>query len=259
MEHKMLYQTVLDQFVSFTKAILQERLTGVYLHGSLAMGCFHPEQSDIDLIVVISEDISDSQKKLLMEEIVRLNREAPPKGLEISVVKKEYCCPFQYPTPFELHFSPMHLQWYFNNQADYIQKMKGTDKDLAAHFSIINKYGIVLYGEKIERVFSQVPLRDYVDSILGDIQNAPEDILEQPVYIALNLCRVLAFLSDNLYLSKEEGGKWGLAHLPQEYHAVILSALNCYRYNLEMNEPKESLAVFANQMLSSIKSKLKFL
>ena len=109
MEHKMLYQTVLDQFVSFTKAILQERLTGVYLHGSLAMGCFHPEQSDIDLIVVISEDISDSQKKLLMEEIVRLNREAPPKGLEISVVKKEYCCPFQYPTPFELHFSPMHL------------------------------------------------------------------------------------------------------------------------------------------------------
>ena len=68
MEHKMLYQTVLDQFVSFTKAILQERLTGVYLHGSLAMGCFHPEQSDIDLIVVISEDISDSQKKLLMEE-----------------------------------------------------------------------------------------------------------------------------------------------------------------------------------------------
>ena len=86
----MLYQTVINKFVAFTKIILKEKLTGIYLHGSLAMDCFNPEKSDIDLIVVISNDISDSQKMLLMKEIVNLNQKAPAKGLEISVVKKEY-------------------------------------------------------------------------------------------------------------------------------------------------------------------------
>lgn len=28
---------------------LQDKLTGIYLHGSLAMGCYNPESSDIDL------------------------------------------------------------------------------------------------------------------------------------------------------------------------------------------------------------------
>ena len=55
------------------------------------MDCFNPKKSDIDLIVVISNDISDSQKMLLMKEIVNLNQKAPAKGLEISLVKKEYC------------------------------------------------------------------------------------------------------------------------------------------------------------------------
>ena len=64
------------------------------------MGCFHPEKSDIDLIVVVSENLSDDQKGLLMQNIVLLNKEAPAKGLEISVVKKEFCKPFVYPTPF---------------------------------------------------------------------------------------------------------------------------------------------------------------
>ena len=86
----MYYQTLLDKFTHAVKEITGEKLTGIYLHGSLAMGCFHPEKSDIDLIVVVSENLSDDQKGLLMQNIVLLNEEAPAKGLEISVVKKEF-------------------------------------------------------------------------------------------------------------------------------------------------------------------------
>ena len=81
----MYYQTLLDKFTHAVKEITGEKLTGIYLHGSLAMGCFHPEKSDIDLIVVVSENLSDDQKGLLMQNIVLLNKEAPAKGLEISV------------------------------------------------------------------------------------------------------------------------------------------------------------------------------
>ena len=149
----MYYQTLLDKFTHAVKEITGEKLTGIYLHGSLAMGCFHPEKSDIDLIVVVSENLSDDQKGLLMQNIVLLNKEAPAKGLEISVVKKEFCKPFVYPTPFELHFSRDHLQRYLNNPADYIEKMHGVDKDLAAHLP--SSTTMELYcGEKRLKTFS---------------------------------------------------------------------------------------------------------
>ena len=102
-----------------------------------------------------------------------------------------------------------HLQRYLNNPADYIEKMHGVDKDLAAHFTVINHYGIVLWGEKIEDVFSEVPKQDYADSIYCDIENAQKDILNDPVYIVLNLCRVLAFLTDSSCLSKKDRRNMG--------------------------------------------------
>jgi len=249
----MEYQDLLNDFVALCKAVIQNQLTGVYLHGSLAMGCFHPDKSDIDIIVVIEEDLTEEQKLNLIEQIVKLNMYAPAKGLEISFVKKEYCNPFVYPTPFELHFSPAHLQWFQNNPHDYVNKMKGTDKDLAAHFTIINEYGVKLYGEEIADVFGAVPKKDYIDSIWYDIENATEDILENPVYIILNLCRVLAYLTDGFIFSKEQGGEWGLLHLDKKYHVLILSALNCYKSSDEMMVKEDIAISFADTLLKKIK------
>lgn len=252
----MSYQGILDGIVSKSKEIIEEKLVGIYLHGSMAMGCFNSDKSDIDVIMVIEDDISDTQKIMLIRQIVYLNQQAPPKGLEISIVKREYCNPFIYPTPFELHFSPMHLPWFKENPQDYVEKMKGEDIDLAAHFTIIRNYGIVLWGEKIENIFAPVPKQNYLESICADIENATEDILEQPIYITLNLCRVLAFVREGLYLSKEQGGNWGIKHLPLEYHSIIVEALECYTSNKEMLIEKMNAVSFAEKVIKLIKSKL---
>lgn len=249
----MPYQNILDEIIDKSKEILGKNLIGIYLHGSMAMGCFNPDKSDIDLIIVIEDDMTDAQKLVLMNHIVSLNRQAPPKGLEISVVKRIYCNPFVYPTPFELHFSPTHLQWFHNEPQDYVEKMKGEDIDLAAHFTIIGKYGIVLWGERIENVFAPVPKQNYIDSICADVENAKEDIQEEPVYIILNLCRILAFIKESLCLSKEEGGKWGMEHLPAEYHSIVAEALACYASDKEMVIEKEAATLFAGKMLRLIK------
>lgn len=47
----MLYQGLLDEIVEQSRQIFGEELIGVYLHGSMAMGCFHADKSDIDLIL----------------------------------------------------------------------------------------------------------------------------------------------------------------------------------------------------------------
>ena len=131
--------------------------------------------------------------------------------------------------------------------------MKGVDKDLAAHFTIINRYGIVLYGEKIKHIFGAVSKKDYVDSIWSDVEGAREKITEDPIYMTLNLCRVLAVLKEDLCLSKQSGGEWGIAHLPERYHSFILQALDCYKTNQIMQADMELAVRFADEMLTIIK------
>lgn len=248
----MFYQNIIDEFTDMSKEIIGDKLTGIYLHGSMAMDCFNPEKSDIDLLIVIENDITDVQKMEFMKLVVRLNDQAPAKGLEISIVKREYCKPFVYPTPFELHFSPMHLYWFRDNPENYVENMKGEDKDLAAHFTIINRYGIVLTGEQIGDVFGQVSKKNYVESIWFDVKGAREDIVDEPMYMTLNLCRVLAFLKEDLCLSKQQGGEWGTANMPERYHPLILQALDSYKSNQIMQVDKQLAVDFADEMLTII-------
>jgi streptomycin 3"-adenylyltransferase len=244
---------IINKFVNKSQDILKENLKGIYLHGSSVMGCFNPEKSDIDLIVVVNDNMSDAIKKAYMDMVVNLNSYAPAKGIEMSIVRNEVCNPFIYPTPFELHFSAMHLKWYRDNPEDYIRKMNGTDKDLAAHFTIIRKRGKCLYGLPIEDAFAEVPKTDYMDSIWNDIEEAPEEITENTMYLTLNMARVLAFAKDGLVLSKKEGGEWGLKNVPEEYHNLIEDALSEYGSSIIPQYDKELSVKYAEYMLGSIR------
>lgn len=250
----MVYSEVLNEFTDINQRILGDNLVGVYLHGSAAMGCFHPKASDLDLIVVVNESPGEEEKLAIMGEVVVLNEKAPAKGIEMSIVRRQFCRPFVYPTPFELHFSVAHLEWFRRAPQDYVEKMKGTDKDLAAHFMILKKYGIPLWGEEIDRVFGDVTPQAYRDSICCDVENAVKEITEAPVYMILNLCRVLAYLREGLILSKKEGGEWGLGALPAEFCGLIAGALECYAAGREMTRERQEEEKFAMYMAEQIRS-----
>ncbi len=249
------YSNLLAGFVLQNKLILKDNLIGIYLHGSAVMDCFNPENSDIDLLVVVKDDIPNDIKRCYMDMIVELNKQAPPKGIELSIVKECVCNPFVYPTPFELHFSIAHLDWYRANPEKYVEEMKGTDKDLAAHFTIIYHRGKTLYGKGIQSVFTEVSQEAYLDSIWCDIKDARDEIAENPMYIILNLCRVLAYKKEHLILSKQEGGKWGLNHIPiPDYKHMILAALREYQTGESMSLNNAAATDFSAYMLEQITS-----
>ena len=245
--------SLLNSFVEQSKNILRDNLVGVYLHGSLTMGCFNPKRSDIDLIIVVDKPLSDSIKKAYLKMVVEHNACGPVKGIEMSIVRRKVCKPFVYPTPFELHFSIGHLDWYEENPDEYIREMKGTDKDLAAHFTIINKRGKCLYGLPIKDVFAEVPTSDYMDSIWYDVENAEKEIIEYPMYLTLNLARVLAYKEEGLVLSKKEGAQWAIKNLPHEYHPLILDALHDYTENKNVKYNKVLAKNYAKYVIKRIK------
>ena len=235
-----------------------ENLLGVYLHGSAAMGCFNPKSSDLDLLVGAKEALDDSTKRRFMDRVVALHEEfvkisgSTHAGIEMSVLLQKDCNPFVYPTPFDLHFSTMHLKWYKDNPEDYVQKMKGTDEDLAAHITIARARGRCLFGMPIEDFFGEVPAENYFDSIRGDVENAESEITENTNYLVLNLARVLAFKKDGLVLSKQEGGQWALKNIPLEYHEIVKAALAEYESGEPAQYDKSQAVNYAKFMLGLI-------
>ena len=247
-------EKIIDRFVSGSAAVLKEKLTGIYLHGSAAMGCFQPKKSDLDLLVVTQEALTDTEKREYMDMVLRLEADGPAKGIEMSIVTKDVCNHFVYPTPFILHYSRMHTEWYRRDPEDYILKMKGTDRDLAAHFTVIRNRGICLYGRPVNEVFSMVPEQCYLDSILNDVSNAKEEIADNPMYLILNLARVLGYVKKKKILSKKEGGLWGLENLPERFHPLIRSALDEYESGLNVQYDPEPAREYASWMLRQITS-----
>ena len=210
------------------REILGGAFVGLYVHGSLAFGCFRREVSDLDFIVVVSEPPSDDARIRMIRLLLSLEPEAPAKGFEMSVVLERYCREFVYPTPFELHYSVAHREKALADITAYCKSMRGTDMDLAAHFTVIRAVGYALAGPPVHALFGEVPREAYIDSLLYDVENAAAEIGDAPMYLTLNLCRVLAYLRDGAVLSKKQGGEWGLAKLPERWHPQIQAALAAY-------------------------------
>lgn len=247
----MTEREILNRLMLEYKKILKENLTGIYVHGSIAFGCFNPNKSDIDFLTVTKSTPTIKEKKKLIN--VLLESDSPPKGFEMSVVLEKYCRDFVYPTPYELHFSNAHRASCGQNLEKYCMESNGADKDLAAHFTVIRETGITLCGEDIKSVFQPVPAAAYLDSIKCDIENAEYEIGTNPIYIILNLCRVLAYIEDGAVLSKAQGGRWGRAHLPDVYTGIVEAAERCYESSGEFFGDRKALREFAKYMLNRIK------
>lgn len=242
-------QKILERISSQYQRVLKENLVGIYLHGSMAFGCFNWNKSDIDFIVVVQKSLTTQIKGALMDCTMSINEQAPPKGLEMSIVLKELCENFVYPTPYELHFSNLHQQEYLKDPDSFCKRMQGQDKDLAAHFTVIRYTGIVLCGEPIPSVFSEIPKRHYLDSIQNDFLDMRNHILVDPAYVILNLCRTAAYMQEGLILSKEQGGLWGIANLDDDFHMLIKKALESYQKNIEINITQTEAELFCQRLL----------
>ena len=232
--------------------ILGQNLVGIYTHGSIGFGCFNWDRSDIDFIVVISTPLTSQEKQQLLSVLIEAIPQAPPKGFEMSVVLKEHCRDFVYPTPYQLHYGNDWLDGYKENPQSLLSTEAKTDPDLAAHFTVIKHAGIVTHGAPIPEVFGHIPKEHYLDSIVKDIENAQEHIHDSTVYITLNLCRVYAYIKDGAVISKKTGGEWGLAHLPKKYHGLITQALDNYVSGAKLEADNALKSDFAKHMLSLI-------
>ncbi|HEX6280453.1 MAG TPA: DUF4111 domain-containing protein [Pyrinomonadaceae bacterium] len=230
---------VLNRHVVILIEVLGRDLTGVYLHGSAAIGGFSFQQSDIDYVALIADPLRPSERQRLAQGFLGgYGDGVPAKGVEMSIVLERFAGPgFRYPTPYEFHLGTEEQI----RQHASPHKEEMVDPDLAAHFTIIKQRGICIYGKPVDEVFDDVPREFYLDAIIADAEENFRNIHSKtddspcrvPMYAVLNFCRVLAYIDDGLIASKLEGAEWGLSQIPSEYQAVIFAAKSEYANSRE--------------------------
>jgi predicted nucleotidyltransferase len=246
----------IETLVEVFKEEINNHLIGIYLHGSLAMGCFNPDKSDIDLLIVTKKPLSLETNKRIVQRILTLHDNMlSTRRIEFSILLESGLQHFIHPTPFELHYSDYHREKYKLDESYICGGFE--DADLAAHIMVTYHRGKTLYGKAIRDVFPPIDEQFYIQSILLDVKNAVNDIRTSPVYFTLNLCRVLFFLKEGFISSKKEGGKWGLIVLPPRYHKTIQHCLDEYAGVMDNVEYKEEQLVdFAIYMLNEIQNSM---
>ncbi len=214
-----------------SQRVLGEKLVGFYLHGSLALGGFNPDRSDINIVAVTKQRIDIDLKYTLVSLLLRLSK--MPCPVSIHFVAQHAIFPFQQPLPYDLFYREEVRErvqqemrndiWkHWNDSTEY-------DPELTIIFTVLQLYGICLFGEPSAKALPTVPEHAFRDALVTEVQTAQQSPLHDPISFVLNACRAAAYLREHTILSKDAGGMWGLASLPEQYHPLIQQLLALYR------------------------------
>lgn len=246
-------KTQITSLADSFRNILGENLTGTYLHGSLAMNCFNPRRSDVDLLVVVNSPIAVQTKHNLSLLLIKASRN--PVTVEVNFIARSIFNPWQYPTPFEFRYNENRRQAVQQSLLDGGSPEDGSanrSADLAAHITVARRRGVSLFGPGPDKVFPIIPDEDYVDSLLQTIYNENIGLTvntQKPVDAILLACNAYAHTRTDAIYSKAEAGQWALYELPSRYHPLIQAALESYRSEADDRAfPKAGLPEFINFM-----------
>jgi streptomycin 3"-adenylyltransferase len=203
-------QVYINHLVKGIKRLFEDDLTGIYLHGSLAMGCFNPCASDVNVIVVTRQRLSVEVHYALERYLMRIA--GKPYPVEVTVLFEGDIYPWRYPTPVEFHFGD---DW-------------NGPHTLAAQIMTLHKRGVCLVGREIEYTFPPVPMTDYIDAMVRDSKRALTTMMIAPAEAVLTMCRVYHALMEDAVSSKSEAGAWALRTLKPRHRDVLRASLDYY-------------------------------
>ncbi|GLO66809.1 MULTISPECIES: aminoglycoside adenylyltransferase domain-containing protein [Oceanobacillus] len=204
-------ELILDVIKTRITQILHKKLEGIYLHGSIVLGGFQKNKSDIDLIIIINQPLYLHEKHGLLSYF--LSQSMTPYPIEVSVLEKSRLENWRHPSTYDFHYSKYWRDFYQYTPISKINthlKEVHTDSDLAAHLTIVVNSGRCLYGEEIGQLFTTIPKKDYLLSLQGEFNDCLKSIREKPVYCILSLLRIEYYLVFAKIISKQEAALWGV-------------------------------------------------
>lgn len=217
---------VLYEVLSGVQNILRDRFVGMYLYGSLAVGDFQPDRSDIDFLVVTEEELPGQVVAALQAMHIRMAERDQPLGREI-----------------EGSYIPRHaLRRYdpANARHPHIDRGGGLaveqhDCDWVVQRYVLREHGVVVAGPAIHTLIDPITPDKLKQAVLelmhiwwAPMVDEPSQLQESSyrTYAILTMCRVLYTMQHGTIVSKPVAAHWALDSQGERWAPLISHALD---------------------------------
>ncbi len=185
-------------FVAGLRAVLGDKLFGVYLYGAVASPESGPT-GDIDFHVVLRETLTDSERSGLYDLHASLTRDFPALGGELDgyyILEEDA----------RRESPPKSQMWAC-----------ATDGAWALHRRhILAGRCIVLHGPDPKTVYPPATWAEVEIALQGELDFVKDHLDAHPDYCILNLCRLIySFKTQDVVISKALAADWASATLPE--------------------------------------------
>lgn len=240
------------------KKRLQNRLVGVYLHGSVALKAFSPLSSDLDFLIVVEDSLDIPAKLAVARDIIGLDEKPCP--LEMSAVTLRDLRPWKTPGNCVFHYSGLWKARYLERLSNPgavcpVVDKEFPDPDVTSYIKLICRSGITLYGRDIPDVFSDVSDADFWEAITAGIDRYSFHDYG-PRYLASNILilgRILSYKETRQILSKYEAGLWMARRVPEALGYLPELAVKMWYEGERHALPEEDLEKLSEYLIGEIK------
>ena len=211
---------LLELLLSGMQRILSAKLIGLYLYGSLVIGDFDPNISDIDLVAALSSDIDDKEFGALQ----KMHDDFAKKYKEWDD-RIEVC----YISVAALHAVRSSTSQIVNISPGEPFHRRESSKEWLTDWFVVREKGIPLFGPSPKTVIEPISKDEFIRSVKANAKAWRVWINDMhtrksQAYAILTLCRALYAYKNGEQVSKKQAALWAEQEFP-EWSKVIQNAL----------------------------------
>jgi predicted nucleotidyltransferase len=206
------------------KEVLGDYFTGMYLYGSLALGDFDPERSDIDPLIVTSVELPDD----IISELEEMHRRLYRSHLEWAKKMSGIYIPLEDLRVYDLT-GPKKMMY---NRDEFL--VDRPDIDWVFHRHVLYTCGVVIEGPPLKDIIEPIPserLREAAFIFLRDwvLLTYDDEIFQgegHQAYFVLTVCRCLYTFRNGEITTKHKSAEWVLNHIDDKWSDLIRQAMS---------------------------------
>jgi Domain of unknown function (DUF4111)/Nucleotidyltransferase domain len=228
---------VAHELLTSVQAILGAHLAGIYLVGSLALGDFGPQESDLDLIIVTIGALSDELVAALRDLHQRFDHSASSWAARLDAVyiPQEV---LREPSPTAARYPVLH--WPDLLMLDQLESGWPIQR------YTLREYGVVVSGPAPRSLLDPVHPDDLRGASAAKVEDwrarahgDPEwvaglQVRREHTYVVMTLCRLLYTLDTGSVASKRMAARWAARTRASRWSELIERATT---------EPRDTTAV----------------
>ena len=217
--------SVLQELLLGARGILGRRFIGMYLDGSLAIGDFEPDKSDIDFVVVTNADVASDTFEVLktMHHRIAAGVSKWARELEGSYISKR-----------ALRHDRRPVAHPYIDRGSVLAMVQPESGYWPIHRHMLREHGVVLAGPLPQTLIDPVPPEDLREAVRGILREWWKPMLtEGPLlqngfyrcYAVLTMSRMLYTLRHGTIVTKPVAARWVQGAFDGRWRPLIQQAL----------------------------------